>query len=184
MAAQCLLTEPGGLLTTRLGTPRPLSEDSQCAGLRSRGPLRTVQDHFHKIKVGDEVKRPIWKLAHPAELAIYAYDPANLHRVWDARIQLVKDGSGVTEPRINVAELEYRPRRHGRAWNRGIGDIVSGCDSSGTSTTIREAGIVWKRIDRIKAKRRLVDSRARRAGRSPAALRKTRDRGSEKRQNG
>ena len=80
-------------------------EDSQCAGLRSRGPLRTVEDHFHKIKVGDEVKRPIWKLAHPAELAIHAYDPANLHRVWDARIQLVKDGSGVTEPRINTGVL-------------------------------------------------------------------------------
>src|SRR5437773_7539144 len=105
------------------------SEDSQCASLRSPGPRRTVEDHFHKVKIGEEVEGVIWKRALPTELVIHACDTANDHRVGDARVDLVKDGSGATEPRINVAEFEYRPRRHGRAWNRRICDVISGCDT-------------------------------------------------------
>src|SRR4029453_324443 len=120
----------------------------------------------------------------PAELVIDAYDPANQNRVGDARIDLVKDGSGAAESRIHEAEFKYRPGRHGRVWNRRIRDVISGCDSSGASGTIREAGVVWKRINRVKAKRRFGDRCARGAGGGPAALCKTRERGREKRHSG
>ena len=98
--------KPGALPTIRLRNYSQRLEDSQCAGLWSRSPRGAVEDYFHEIEIGQEVDRPGRKLTHPAELAIHAYDPANLHRIWDARIELVKDGCGVTESRINVTEFK------------------------------------------------------------------------------
>src|SRR4030095_13408545 len=52
-------------------------EDSQCAGLRSRSTRRTIEGHFHKVKIGEEVEGVIWKRALPTELVIDACDTAN-----------------------------------------------------------------------------------------------------------